>query len=266
MKESSYATLLVQERQGVVTITLNRPEVRNAFNEKMLHELIFIFKEISDDPHIRAVILTGTNEAFCAGADLNWMSDVMQYSFEENVEDSLIMSEMLQAIYECPCPVIGKVNGAVVGGGTGLVAACDITIGSEDINFALRETRLGLIPAVIYPYLHNRIENRYLKELFLTGERFSATKAREIGLLNRVRKPDQVDDAVDQVVSQLLSGAPNALREAKKLVSMDYECWKGEKQIILAEWIAHMRMSEEGQEGMSAFLEKRKPNWVKKDG
>jgi methylglutaconyl-CoA hydratase len=249
-----------------VTIVLNRPEVRNAFNEKMLHELIEVFGNIRQDEAIRAVILTGTNEAFCAGADLNWMSDVMQYTFEENVEDSLIMSEMLQAIYECPCPVIAKVNGAVVGGGTGLVAACDISIGSSDITFALRETRLGLIPAVIYPYLQNRIENRYLKELFLTGERFNAEKAREIGLLNRVREPEEIDEEVEQVIRQLLSGAPNALREAKKLVSMDYQCWKGEKQIVLAEWIARMRMSEEGQEGMRAFLEKRKPNWVINNG
>lgn len=262
MKINVYNSLQVDTKAGVARVTLNRPEFRNAFNQKMLRELISFFSSVKEDRSCKAVVITGAEEIFCAGADLNWMKDVLKYSFKENRDDSLLLSSMLQHIHECPCPVIARVNGSAIGGGVGLISACDISIAAADTFFALSETRLGLIPAVIYPYLLSRISNRHLRELILTGERFDSAKAEQIGLLNRLCARTDLDKEVEATICKLMRCAPDALIAAKKLLNMDFENWKGERQILLAELIARLRMSEEGQEGMLAFLEERKPNWV----
>lgn len=255
--------LLINNVRGVVTITLNRPEVRNALSPEMVVELTSIFEDLKKQREARVVVITGAGKAFCAGADLNWMSRVVDFSFAENVHDSVIISRMLQAVHQCYCPVIAKVNGPALGGGMGLVAACDISIGCESSFFALRETQIGLIPAIIYPFLQARIENRYLREYFLTGERFYAEKAMEMGLLNHSVSNERLDEKVELVIKELLTGAPFALQEAKKLLNTGLLDLEGARQLQYAELIAHMRLSSEGQEGMKAFLEKRKPHWIK---
>ncbi len=251
------------ERQGsIARVVLARPEIRNAFNDLMLADLLEAFGQIKDDETIRVVILTGEGKAFCAGADLNWMKRVVDYTYEENYEDSLQLARMLREIYCCPKPVIGRVNGHAIGGGTGVVAACDITIGSRDAVFAFTETKLGLTPAAISPYLLKRMGERNLRQYFLTGERFTAEQAVRLGLLNSVAEPEGLDAEVEATVKMILSGGPHALEVTKRLIEGIGEGTLDENGPFTAEVIARLRMSDEGQDGMNAFLEKRKPKWI----
>jgi methylglutaconyl-CoA hydratase len=258
----SLGTVRLELDGAIARVILARPEIRNAFNDEMLADLLEIFGEIRRDAAIRAVILTGEGKAFCAGADLNWMKRVVDYTRDENFADSLRLAQMLREVYSCPKPVIGRINGTAIGGGTGLVAVCDIAIAADSAVFAFSETKLGLTPAAISPYLLKRMGERNLREFFLTGERFSAARAVELGLLNAVVPAEQLDQAVDSRVRQILSGGPEALATSKELIREIGERSLEENGPYTAEVITALRMSDEGQEGMHAFLEKRKPRWV----
>ena len=258
-----FTTLRLVIEGQVCQVVLHRPEIRNAFNDEMLNELHDAFREINDNEDIRAVVLTGEGEAFCAGADLHWMKKVVDYDLEENYQDSLKLADTLEEIYNCPKPVVGRINGPAVGGGTGLVAVCDIAIASQDAWFALSETRLGLVPAVISPFLLKRMGERNLRELFLTAQRFTAERAVELGLLNAVVQPTRLDPEVKAIVRSILGGGPQAQSKVKELIR---DISGGEMALhktYTAKMISELRMSEEGQEGMNAFLEKRIPGWVK---
>ena len=250
-------------REGVVArVALNRPEVRNAFNDEMIEDLLEVFAEIRDDRDIRAVVLTGEGRVFCAGADVHWMKRVLDYSYEKNYEDSLTLARMLREIFTCPKPVVGCISGAAIGGGTGLVAVCDIAIAADDTVFAFTETRLGLSPATISPYLLKRMGERNVREYFLTGERFTAARAAAMGLVNAVVRPKELDAAVDEKVGMMLKNGPEALAVSKDLIREIAQRTLEDNGPYTAGVIAKMRVSEEGQEGMNAFLEKRKPRWI----
>jgi methylglutaconyl-CoA hydratase len=258
----SYKTVELKISGELATVALNRVPVRNALNDQLIAELQLCFDSLIDNSNIRVIILTGKGSAFCAGADLNWMQDVLSYSFEENVEDSMRLSDLVQTIYTCPKPVIGKINGAAIGGGTGLVAACDIAIASEEAIFGFTESKLGLAPAIIAPYLLKRIGEKYLREYFLTGERFSASDAKAMGLINRVAPAGKLDAEVLKVIEEILTGAPKALEAAKEIIRLESGNLSSENRKVQAEIISRLRLAEEGQEGMQAFLQKRKPNWI----
>jgi methylglutaconyl-CoA hydratase len=247
----------------VARVTLNRPEIHNAFNETMIQELIDVFKDISEDKDARVVILTGNGKSFCAGADLNWMKKVVDFSYEENLKESLELAELFYLIYSLPKPTIARVNGAAIGGGAGLVAVCDIVIASEKAKFSLSEVKLGLVPACISPYEVRRVGEKNCRELFLTGERIDAQKALDFGLVNQVVPYDELDKTVDEIVKQLSNSGPNALAMCKKLLQNVPQMSFDDVKKYTAEMIASLRISDEGQEGMNAFLQKRRPNWAK---
>jgi len=250
-------------RQGAVTwVALDRPDVRNAFNDEMLVDLLEAFAAIRDDPEVRVAVLTGEGPCFCAGADVHWMKRVVDYTQQENYEDSLRLAMMLHEIYSCPKPVIGRVNGPAIGGGTGLVAVCDIAIAAEDAVFGITETKLGVIPAAISPYLLKRMGERNLKEYTLTGERFKAPRAVELGLINAVAPADGLDAAVEAKIEKILTGGPEALAASKELIRGIAERSLEDNGPYTADLITQRRMSAEGQDGMNAFLEKVKPRWV----
>lgn len=257
----SRGTLRVTRQGAVARVALDRPDVRNAFNDHMLEDLLEAFAAIRDDRDIRVVVLTGEGKVFCAGADVHWMRRVVGFSYEENYEDSLRLARTLREIYTCPKPVIGRINGAAIGGGTGLVAVCDIALASEDAVFAFTETKLGLTPATIAPYLLKRMGERNLREYFLTGDRFSATQAAQMGLVNAALPATELDAAVEAKIQMILTGGPEALAVSKELLREISERSLDDNGPFTAGQIARLRMSEEGQEGMNAFLEKRKPRW-----
>ena len=261
-EEHKFETITYSFKDRIATITLNRPEVHNAFNEVMIAELTEVFKEISEDEQVRVVVLTGEGKSFSAGADLNWMKKMINFSYEQNLDDSLKLAELFYLMYSLPKPIIAKVNGAAIGGGTGLVAVCDIAIASEKAKLSLSEVKLGLVPACISPYVIRKVGEGRCREFFLTGERLTAKRAEELGLVNRAVPPEELDQAVAQKAAQLVSSGPEALAMCKELLKnvpgMDFERAK----TYTADMIASMRISDEGQEGMNAFLEKRKPKWT----
>jgi len=255
-----YETIKVQT--GVVTrVTLNRPDIRNAFNDTMIRELREAFSAIEQDASARVVVLTGAGKAFCAGADLHWMRQVVEYTYEQNYEDSLNLAKLMRQIYDCPKPVVGRINGPAIGGGTGLVAVCDIPVASEDAVLSFSEVKIGLVPACISPYVLKRVGERYGREYFLTGERLTAQKALQCGLVNRVVPAQELDATVDGLVEHLISSGPAALATCKRMVREGGDMDLDTAGPATAEMIARLRMSEEGQEGMAAFLERRKPAW-----
>lgn len=256
----SYKTLLVDEADGVLTVTLNRPDVHNAFNDELIAEAIDLFGGCNETT-ARAVVLRGTGPNFCAGADLNWMSRMVSYTREENVRDSSMLARMYALINECPLPVIGRIQGAAIGGGVGLVAVCDIAIATRDAKFGLSEVKLGILPAVISPYVIAKIGQTHARALFLTGERFDAERARRIGLVHRV--VDDIDAAVAETIAQLKTSGPEAVRECKKLIAYVATHAPIDAIPYTIEAIAARRVSEEGQGGMGAFLKKEKAPWVK---
>jgi methylglutaconyl-CoA hydratase len=256
-----YEMIEVLKDNDVATLTLNRPEVHNAMNERLVREITNCFKELANDEKIKVIVLTGKGESFCAGADLNWMKSMVMYSKEENIRDSRLLLDMYDAIYNCPKPVIGKINGHAFGGGTGLIAVCDINIAAIGSKFAFSEVKLGIIPSVISTYVVRRIGISNMKRLFITGERFNSEYAKEIGLIDFVTEKDDFNSTVERYVEQLRSSSPKAIKEIKNLVNnykkMDIERYKE----FTVEKISELRVSEEGQEGMNAFLEKRRPKW-----
>ena len=257
----SYATLTVTRNEGIAELTLNRPELHNAFNEVVIQELTNVFVSLATDEDVWAIVLTGKGASFCAGADLNWMKKMVNYSPEENVADSLEMSAMFETIDTCPKPVIGKINGSAFGGGVGLVTVCDIAIGRVDSLFAFSEVKLGIIPAVVSPYVVRKIGIGRARELFLSGERINGKRAAEIGLLNYAVPADELERKVEEKIKFLRSSGKLAMKEVKPLLRVMEEKDSSEFRQFTAEKIAELRASAEGQEGLAAFLEKRKPSW-----
>lgn len=248
----------------VLRLFLNRPEVHNAFDDTLIQELTHQFEKAGQNPSIRAIILMAEGKSFCAGADLNWMKQFSKYSLEENIADGERLSKLMQTIDTCPKPVIALVQGAAYGGGVGLVAACDIAIAVEEVVFSLSEVRLGLVAAVISPYVINAIGQRQARRYALTAEKMSAQDALRMGLVHQVVSADKLQKAGDDIVSHLLKGSPMALTATKKMIQF-VESRPIDDVVIYqtARQIAEARLSEEGQEGMQAFLNKRSPVWVK---
>lgn len=254
----SYKTLLVESADAVVTVTLNRPDVHNAFNDELIAEAIEVFSNVPADA--RVIVLRGSGQTFCAGADLNWMSRMVSYTREQNVHDSSLLAKMYAVINECPLPVVGRITGAAIGGGVGLVAVCDIAVASPQTKFGLSEVKLGILPAVISPYVIAKIGASHARALFLTGERFDSERALRIGLVHRV--DENIDAAVADVVGQLKTSGPEAVRACKKLIAhvASHDLIDAIPYTIDA--IATRRVSAEGQQGMKAFLEKKKAPWA----
>ncbi len=263
MSGQSFETIILAIKDSVATITLNRPQVHNAFNSTMIRELRAAFGTARDDDSIRVVVLTGAGKSFCAGADLNWMREIIRYSFDQNIEESREVAELMLEIYTLPKPSVAGINGAVIGGGNGLLSACDIAVASDRARFGLSEVKIGLVPAAISPYVIRRIGETAAREYFLTGERFDARRALDIGLVNRVVPHAELESRVMEVVRLLLGSGPEAMASCKELLYRVPAMSLGEAKTYTAEVIARLRVSAEGQEGMAAFLEKRKPAWSK---
>ena len=259
------SAILVTDRAAVRQIALNRPEVHNAFDDGLIVELTSALVEAGRDDAVRAVVLTGHGASFSAGADLNWMRGMASASEDENRADSLRLAALVRTLQFLPKPTIARVNGAAYGGGVGLIAACDIAIGADGARFGLTEVKLGLVPAVISPYVVAAIGVRQARRLFLTGEIFDAAEACRIGLLHRVAPAEGLDEAVDFTLKLLAKAGPQAQREAKQLAlrmaGID-EKGAGAIDADNAELIARLRVSAEGQEGLGAFLDKRAPRWA----
>jgi methylglutaconyl-CoA hydratase len=256
------AAVLRYSAQGpVAQVRLDRPDVRNALDTDLIEQLRSTFEKIAGDPAIRAVVLSGEGKVFCAGADVNMMRESLELTREQNVAGARELSEMFRAIDCCPKPVIGKIHGAALGGGSGLVAVCDIAIAGSDAVFGFTETKLGIIPAVISPFVLAKIGASHARALFLTGERFDARRALSIGLVHEVVVADTLDVAIERVTAEVLSAGPSAIAAAKKLIARVRESAYDKSLDITAEAIAVQRTSPEGQEGLRAFLERRPPNW-----
>jgi len=262
MPNKKYNTLLFGITDDIARVTLNRPDVHNAFNDEMLSELIEVFGKLHRlGTTIRAVVISGEGKSFCAGADINWMRKMVDYSYEENIEDSNLIADCMYALYNLPQPTISRVNGAAIGGGMGLVTAADIAIAADSAQFSLSEVKIGLIPACISPYVIMRAGPAACREFFLTGERLTAEKALNYRLINRVVPRRELDNAVDDLIKQLKSSGPEALAACKKLIRDVYTMSLEDAKPYAVKMIAELRTSAEGQEGMKAFLQKRKPDW-----
>ena len=252
-------TVRVETSESVARVVLDRPDVRNAFNEVVIEELRQAFAVLA--PRVRAVVLTGAGGAFCAGADVEWMKRSVSYTEEENTRDAAAMAAMYRAIDECPLPVIARVNGAALGGGAGLVACCDIAVAAETAQFGFTEVRLGIVPANVSTFVLPKIGARAARRYFLTGERFGAREALAIGLVHEVVAAEGLDGKIDQLLQQILQGGPRAVSIAKELIREGLARPRDEAIAYTARTIARVRVSPEAQEGLAAFLEKRKPRW-----
>jgi methylglutaconyl-CoA hydratase len=259
----AFETIDLKTEDQVAWVALNRPDVRNAFNEVMIAELIQVLDRIEGDDSVRVLVLTGNGKAFCAGADLNWMRKMKAFTVEENYRDALELAELMYKLYHLPKPTIAAVNGASIGGSNGLVAGCDMAIASHRAEFSLSEVKIGLIPACIGPYLLKKTGEAACRELFLSGERISADRARELGLVNEVVTHINLGTRVREKISNLLTSGPHALAVSKDLLSKISEMPLSEAKEYTARVIAELRTGDEAQEGMAAFLEKRKPLWLK---
>jgi methylglutaconyl-CoA hydratase len=254
--------LELETHDRVARVWLNRPQVRNAFDGRMVTELRAALDDLAASDSVRVVVLGGRGPVFSAGADLEWMRKMADFEHDENVREASEMADLFHALHVHPKPVVARVQGAALGGGAGLVAACDIAVAADGTRFGFTEVRLGLVPAVISPYVLARIGESATRELFLTGQRFEADRAREIGLVRAVVPEADLDAAVDRLVRELLQAGPRALAEAKALLHEVAGRGVEEVREKTVERIAAIRASPEGQEGLRAFLEKRKPRWV----
>jgi methylglutaconyl-CoA hydratase len=260
------ANLQITYAGHTATVTLDRPEVRNAFNDEVIVELASAFNEFGERADVRCVVLAASGTAFCAGADLNWMKRMAGYSRDENVADAAALARMLSVIYRCPKPTIARIQGDVYAGGTGLVAACDIAVSVDTAQYCLSEVKLGLIPATISPYVIRAMGARAAHRYFLTAERFSAAEALRIGFVHDVVKADELDAKVGEIAQALVQAGPAAVKACKALVQDVAE--KNISQLLIdrtVQDIADIRASDEGREGIQAFLAKRKPSWLPKD-
>jgi methylglutaconyl-CoA hydratase len=250
------------EREGAVErLVLDRPAVRNAFDEEMIREITWWADSVAADREVRAVVLSGAGPTFCAGADTSWMSRVGAYGRDENVQDATETARMFLALDRLHLPVIARVHGAAIGGGAGLCAVADIVVAETGAIFGFTEVKLGIIPAVISPFVVAKIGRSIARELFLTGRRFDAARAREIGLVHAVTDVANLDEVVDGYVAHLLEAAPGAIAAIKALIPDVYRRGPGEATTVTCEALAERRASKEGKEGMRAFQEKRKPSW-----
>ena len=248
---------------GVGTVTLNRPEVRNAFNDEVIAELTAVFMELGERAEVRCIVLAGNGPAFCAGADLNWMKRMAGYTRDQNLADAAALANMLRVIYRCPKPTIARVQGDVYAGGTGLVAVCDIAISADSAQYCLSEVKLGLIPATISPYVIRAMGARAAHRYFLTAERFNAAEALRIGFVHEVVSAGALDARVGELALALVQAGPAAVKACKEL--LQEVAGKNIGQTLIdgtVEGIADIRVSDEGREGIQAFLGKRKPGWL----
>lgn len=264
----NYDTLKTSfDPRGVLTVSLNRPDIRNAFNEVMIEDLSKVFRTEVSAPEVRAVVLRGDGPTFCAGGDLNWMGKSVDLTYDENVKDAKALTQMFALMNECPKPLIGVVHGAAIGGGVGLVSVCDIVVAAADTQFSLSEVRLGIVPACIGPFVVAKIGASQARRLFVSADRFQAKLACEIGLVHEVvDDAASLDPALERILNNILQCGPNAIAIAKRLV-LDLS-WPERRSRLsdayeyVAKTLAELRVSVEGQEGVRAFLEKRKPNWL----
>jgi methylglutaconyl-CoA hydratase len=255
-------TLDIQIQDRVARIYLNRPEVRNAFNDGVIAELADAFTRLGRDPGLRAIVLGGHGKAFCAGADLAWMRAMADYDWEQNRADAARLAEMLWAVDDCPLPVVGRVHGDCYAGGMGLAAACDVLVAAEGVHFCLSEARLGLLPATISPYVLRAMGEQAARRYFLTAERFSAAQARAMGFVHELVAPEALDAKVDEIVALLVANGPAAVQACKRLVrDVAGRPITPELRAETARRIADVRASAEGREGVQAFLDKREPGW-----
>lgn len=257
------STLDIQRQGPVAKVFLNRPDVRNAFNDEVIAELSAAFTELGADTSLRAIVLGGHGKAFCAGADLSWMRAMADYSWEQNRADAQALADMLWAVYSCPVPVVGRVQGDCYAGGVGLAAVCDVLVASDVAAFCLSEAKLGLLPGTISPYVIRAMGEQAARRYFVTAERFSATRAQALGFVHEVCALDALDAKVDEIVASLVDNGPMATRACKRLVQdvagMPLTAALREDT---ARRIADIRASDEGREGVQAFLNKRKPSWL----
>ena len=259
-----YKTIEIKFTNSLATIWLNRPTIHNAFNEEMISEIRRAFQYLNQHDSVRVIVLRGRGKSFCAGADLNWMRDVSNYSYNQNLEESINLSQCFYDIYTSSKPTIAVVHGAAIGGANGLLAACDVVIAEKQTTFSLSEVKIGIIPACISPYIIKRVGESNARELMLTGNRFKGKEAKRRGLVSYALSENKIDAKLDQLVTNLLTSGPMAIHQCKELINkvVNHKTLE-EAKTYTAEMIAQIRDSEEGQEGMAAFLEKRKPNWVK---
>ena len=255
--------LSITQTGAVARITLTQPEIRNAFSDEVIAEITAAFADVGSRADVRAVVLAAEGPAFCAGANLNWMRRMADYTRDENIADAGKLAEMLRVIYECPKPTIARVQGDVYAGGMGLVAACDMAVAVDTAGFCLSEVKLGLIPATISPYVIRAMGPRAAHRYFLTAERFTAAEALRIGFVHEVVPVEALDATVSDMVGALISASPNAVRECKQLLQDVAE--RDISRLLIdrtVEGIADIRASDEGKEGVQSFLNKRKPNWL----
>jgi methylglutaconyl-CoA hydratase len=264
----SYETIaLNQNPNGILTLSLNRPDIRNAFNQKMIEELGRVFTHEVMQPEVKAVVFQGNGGMFCAGGDLNWMKRSIELSYEENLKDTTVLTKMFATLNECPKPVVGIVEGAAIGGGVGLVSICDVVLATKETVFSLSEVRLGIVPACIGPFVVAKIGASQARALFVSAERFKAQKAKEIGLVHEVfENRSELDAYLATLTKNLLECGPKAMMVAKSLV-LDLT-WPEKREHIadpihyVSKTLAELRVGAEAQEGISAFLQKRKPSWI----
>ncbi len=257
------SSLLVEIKESIAYVTLNRPSVLNAMDEQMMKQITQTFSTLGDDESVRVIVLKSAGKGFCAGADLNWMKSMADYSYEENIEDSKLLLKCFESIYSCPKPVICVVEGYAFGGGLGLIAASDIVIADKQKSlFCFSEATLGIIPSVISGYVGKRMPSAKMRKLFLTAERFDADSAYDVGLVDEVATEENLQNKIDFYIKLLKKVGPLTVGEVKKLVDSFVELGNRDFKMHSVDTIARLRISKEGQEGISAFLEKRKPKWV----
>ena len=260
---SNYKSLLVNTKEHVATVTLNRPEIRNAFNDEMIGELSAVFQQLAEDDKVRVIVLAAAGKAFCAGADLNWMRAMADYSYDENLADADKLAQMLKTIYECPKPTIAAIQGDVYAGGMGLVAICDIAIAVKIANFCLSEVRLGLAPATISPYVIRALGARASQRYFLSAEVFDSEKAQQLGFIHERVSEEVLDDTVAALAAKMVNNSPDAVKTCKTLLhKIAGESITDALIADTVKGIADIRASEQGKEGVQAFLQKRKPDWL----
>lgn len=256
-------TLQIERHGAVARVWLNRPDVRNAFNEHVIAELGAAFAALGADTSLRAIVLGGRGKAFCAGADLGWMRAMADFDWERNRADAQALANMLWVVYNCPVPVVGRIQGDCYAGGVGLAAVCDVLVAADGVNFCLSEARLGLLPATISPYVIKALGEQASRRYFVTAERFDAARAAALGFVHEVCAPDALDAAVDGIVAALVANGPMALRACKALVQdMASQPITVALREETARRIADIRASDEGREGVQSFLNKRKPAWL----
>ena len=259
---TNYKNLLVTIENHVATVTLNRPEIRNAFNDEMISELTSVFERLGQTDDVRVIVLAAAGKAFCAGADLNWMRAMADYDYEENLADADKLAQMLKTIYECPKPTVAAIQGDVYAGGMGLVAVCDVAIAVKNANFCLSEVRLGLAPATISPYVIKALGARASQRYFLTAEVFDAKKARQLGFIHERVNADELQDRVAVIGAKIVNNSPEAVKTCKRLLhDIAGETITDGLIADTVKEIADIRSSKQGKEGVQAFLQKRKPDW-----